>query len=100
MDVQTVAEEGMVGADDRSILATCRQERRCLVTLDLHFSNPLVFPPEGFPGIAVLRLPSKPDHEDLLVACRTLVEGLGRMDVSGKLWIVQARRIRVYRPED
>jgi len=30
-------------------------EGRCLVTLDLDFSNPFLFPPEDYAGIVVLR---------------------------------------------
>jgi len=33
-------------------------KNRCIVTLDLDFLNPLVFPPEDYSGIAVLRLSS------------------------------------------
>jgi hypothetical protein len=99
LDVRTVPEENLQGSDDRGLIAICRKERRCLVTLDLGFSNPLVFRPEQYAGIAVLRLPGKPDFEDLLDSCRTLIEGLRRDDVTGKLWIVQRSRIREYRPE-
>ena len=66
LDLQTVAEEDLQGSDDRCLIAACGQERRCLVTLDLDFSNPLVFRPEEHSGIAVLRLPPKPGYEDVL----------------------------------
>ena len=38
------------------VIAACGSEARGLVTLDLDFANPLVFPPEDFAGIAVLRV--------------------------------------------
>jgi predicted nuclease of predicted toxin-antitoxin system len=53
-DVATVADQGLSGADDRRVIEVCGVERRCLVTLDLDFSNPFVFPPEQYAGIAVL----------------------------------------------
>ena len=54
-DVSTVAGEQMAGAADVDLLETCKREGRCLVTLDLDFSNPLRFPPSGYAGIAVVR---------------------------------------------
>ncbi|WP_295443347.1 DUF5615 family PIN-like protein [uncultured Thiodictyon sp.] len=39
-DVETVASERLSGATDRELIGICRREDRCLVTLDLDFSNP------------------------------------------------------------
>ena len=55
-DVSTVVAQGLSSATDRVALAACRNEGRCLVTLDLEFGNPLVFPPQDSPGIIVIRL--------------------------------------------
>jgi predicted nuclease of predicted toxin-antitoxin system len=71
--VETVRSEGLAGASDPDVIAACLHEQRGLVTLDLDFSNPLVFRPSDYAGIAVLRLPPKPSHEDLLTVCRTLL---------------------------
>ena len=73
---------------------------RCLVTLDQEFGNPLLFKPSEYPGIAVLRLPPRPTPDDLLDVVRTLISGLARRNVEGKLWIVQRGRLREYQPED
>ena len=54
------------------------------------------FLPSRYAGIAVLRLPRKPSHEDLLNAVRTLAAGLEREELAGKLWIIEAGRIRVF----
>jgi predicted nuclease of predicted toxin-antitoxin system len=99
-DVQTVPQQGLSQASDREVIAACRAEQRCLVTLDLDFGNPLVFDPAAYAGIAVLRLPGRPSHQDIVDACRTLVAGLRREDIEGKLWIVQRSRIREYQGED
>ncbi len=40
-DVATVAEEALCSASDETLIEICRQEGRCLVTLDLGFGNPL-----------------------------------------------------------
>lgn len=98
-EVATVTEQGMCSAPDGDILRRCREEDRCLVTLDLDFGNPLRFRPSTFAGIAVLRLPSRPSYEDLLGAVRTLIAGLKGDGIHGRLWIVQRGRIRQYLPE-
>jgi predicted nuclease of predicted toxin-antitoxin system len=97
--VATVASEGLWSVADENLIEICRREDRCLVTLDLDFSNPLLFKPSKYAGIAVLRLPRKPSHDDLLAAVRTLVEGLRRGSINGRLWIVQRERLREYQEE-
>jgi hypothetical protein len=47
----------------------------------------------------VLRLPARPSHDDLLLACRTLIAALAQETITGKLWTVQRGRIREYRPD-
>ncbi|PSR16233.1 hypothetical protein C8255_18885 [filamentous cyanobacterium CCP3] len=98
-DVSTVVEQGLTSTPDENLIEVCRQEKRCLVSLDLDFSNPLQFKPSNYSGIAILRLPSRPEPQDLLDALRTLAGGLEREDITGKLWTVQRGRIRVYQEE-
>lgn len=95
----TAAEEGLAGATDEQLIEACRAEGRCLVTLDLDFSNPFRFPPEATSGIAVIRLPRRPTLRDLDAAVGTLCRGLERDTVVGKLWIVERGRIREYLAE-
>jgi predicted nuclease of predicted toxin-antitoxin system len=93
-DAVTVKAQQLSGVNDRKLIAVCKEEKRCLVTLDMGFGNPLVFPPEEYSGIAVLRLPARLSHTDIFDGCRTLISALERADISGKLWIVQRGRIR------
>ena len=95
-DVATVAAEGLSSATDRDVIEVCQRERRCLVTLDLDFGNPLLFRPSLYTGIAVFRLPPKPSHADLIAAAETLILALRKDDIIGKLWIVQKTRVREY----
>jgi hypothetical protein len=99
-DTQTVVEQDMAGAPDRKVINVCQSELRCLVTLDLDFANPLLFDPAEYAGIAVIRLPPRLSHQDLADACQTLIAGLGKSDITGKLWIVQRGRIREYQGRD
>ncbi len=98
-DVATVVQQQLTSAGDRQVIAACAAEGRCIVTLDMDFSNPLVFQPWDYAGIAVLRLPPRPKDTDLWIACRTLIVALSQSNVIGKLWIVERGRIREYRPE-
>jgi predicted nuclease of predicted toxin-antitoxin system len=98
-DVTTVLEQKLCSASDRELITVCRSEGRCLATLDVGFGNPLVFDPQKYSGIVVLRLPSRPAPQDLDDAVQTLIAGLVRESVEGKLWIVQRGRIREYQPE-
>jgi predicted nuclease of predicted toxin-antitoxin system len=99
-DVSTVFVQELNSAKDIELISACRREDRALVTLDLDFSNPLVFPPGEYSGIAVLRLGSKPSHEDLIAVMRTLTEALRHEPLEGKLWSVEIGRVRVYQPTD
>jgi len=98
-EVSTVRDEGLCSANDEAVIEASRAQGRCLVTLDLDFGNPLRFTPSEYPGIAVMRLPPKPSHADLVDAVRTLTEGLLRDSIHAKLWVVQRGRIRVYQEE-
>lgn len=99
-DVKTVAEQGLCSSTDIKLSEVCRTEKRCLVTLDLEFGNPLIFRPEDYSGIAVLRLPHSQKPNDLFDAIKTLIAGLTRKKIEGKLWIIQRGRIREYQPEE
>jgi predicted nuclease of predicted toxin-antitoxin system len=98
-DTATVASQSLEEAEDRELIECCRREDRALISLDLDFANPLRFRPSRYAGIAVLRLPRKPSHEDLLNAIRTLAAGLARETLNGKLWVIEAGRIRVFQEE-
>ncbi len=98
-DVATVFDQNLSRASDPEIITVCREEQRCLVTLDLDFGNPLRFNPKDYYGIAVLRLPAKCTHEDLLTAILTLAKAVDTESIDQALWIVERERIRIYRPD-
>jgi len=101
-DACTVAEQSLTSFEDHAIIERCRLEDRCLVTLDLDFANPLVFQPSLYPGIAVLRTPPHPTLADLERLVETLARALQSESITGKLWIIETGRIRVYqeKPSD
>lgn len=99
-DVTTVHQQGLAGCADPKLIAICRQESRCLVTLDIGFANTLVYPPGQYAGIAVLRLPPRPAQQDLLDVVDSLAQALARHELDGRLWIVQKARVREHQPAD
>ena len=99
-DVSTVTEEGLCSSSDAGLIEICRTERKCLVTLDLDFSNPLLFDPARYYGIAVLRLSAERGDTGLLDAIRTFAAGLTDASIEGKLWVVRTGRIREYQQGD
>ena len=99
-DVATVASQQMSGAADEDVIKVSHAESRCLVTLDLDFANPLRFKPANYSGIAVIRLTGRASYAELLTTVNTFAKALETESISGKLWIVEIGRIRIYRPED
>ncbi|MBN1888595.1 MAG: DUF5615 family PIN-like protein [Thermoflexales bacterium] len=95
-DAQTILEEGLQGCSDRDIYTACCTEKRCLVTLDLDFSDVTRFPPTESAGIIVIRVPRNPSLpllERLVSQFLTLV---ARMPVGRNLWVVEIGRIRIH----
>jgi predicted nuclease of predicted toxin-antitoxin system len=95
-DVCTVAIQSLNSANDETLAKRCAEEGRALVTLDLDFANPFRFPPEKHAGIAVLRGPARLTSADLDDLMKTLTLALRSEDLSGKLWIVEKGRIRLF----
>jgi Domain of unknown function (DUF5615) len=98
-DVCTILEQNLQSAPDPIVIEVCRVEQRCLVTLDLDFSNPLQYNPSEYSGIAVLRLPRRPSPQDLLDAIETLITALKTETINRRLWIVKRGQIRIYQQE-
>ncbi|MFN6191336.1 MAG: DUF5615 family PIN-like protein [Planctomycetia bacterium] len=97
-DVCTVPAQGLTAAEDQHLIEACRREGRALVTLDMDFANPLVYPPAEYPGIAVIRIPKRATAVDLHAGLETLARALVTEPLAGRLWIVERGRVRVHQP--
>ena len=95
-DVTTVREQGFQGGSDKALYDLCREEDRCLVTVDLDFSNVLRFPPASTSGIAVLRPGGKATLETLAALSLQMVQMLENEPLAGRLWIVEPGRLRIH----
>lgn len=98
-DVQTVREERLQGSPDQSIFDHCCHEQRCLVTLDLDFSDVIRFPPNQTAGIAVIRVPQNPSLPLLESLIRQFLLALNSASINRQLWIIEIGRIRVHQSE-
>jgi len=96
-DVHTVVQESLGGAEDQQVYNQCIAEHRCLVTLDLDFSNPIRFDPEPC-GIVVIRRPRGNSANDLAEKIGRLLSAIRETEPSGELWIVEENRIRIHQP--
>lgn len=102
-DAHTVPDEGLEGSTDFEVIRAARDEGRCLITLDLDFSNPLAFPPSEYRGIILLRCGPRTDPVSISAVVSTLLEALRSKSTDlpgpdGHLWIVEPGRVRVYQP--
>ncbi len=95
-DVETVASQNLYSSPDHALIMHAHSEERCLVTMDMDFANPFRFPPDNYSGIVVFRVNSPITIVQIEHLARVLVRGIEIESARGKLWIVQADRIRIY----
>lgn len=93
-DATTIFEERLGGCSDAKVSSICRMERRVLVTLDTDFANLRAYPPEDFAGLVVLRL-KRQDKPYVLEIFGRLIPILSTEPLSGNLWIVEDKRVRI-----
>ena len=93
LQADTVADEGLTGADDSALEAKSQSEGRVLVTLDLDFANIWAYPPAEYAGIIVLR-PKRQDKQSVLALVHRFALVLVNRPPAGELWIVEPDRIR------
>ncbi len=98
-DVSTVREEKIQGCSDKELYEVCRKEHRCLITLDLDFSDITQFPPDHTNGIVVIRVPKNPSISLLEQLIRQFLNVLETETLKEKLWIVEVGRIRIHQSE-
>ncbi|MBI5050619.1 MAG: DUF5615 family PIN-like protein [Nitrospirae bacterium] len=95
-NVQTVRSQGIQGCTDKSLYDICSAEKRCLVTLDLDFSDITRFPPSQIEGIAVIRVPRNPSLTLLEQLVKQFLKALSTIPIAKNLWIVEIGRIRIH----
>lgn len=99
-DVQTLHDEGMQSCSDEKLYNICREEGRCLVTLDVDFADVTRFPANETKGIAVFRVPQNPSVAILEQLARDFLKLLGEVSIEKHLLVVEVGRIRIHQAED
>jgi predicted nuclease of predicted toxin-antitoxin system len=98
-DTETVRDENLQGIPDSQLFNVCNRESRCLVTLDLDFSDIIRFPPSESTGIVILRPRKRVTITDLEKLILQLIEYIKRNSVKNQLWVVEKDRIRIHQSE-
>lgn len=98
-DTLSVYDQKLESSSDNNLIQVCKEEERCIVTLDLDFSNPINYRPSKYAGIAVIRLPKNSSPDDLYSMTEMLAKKMSDQSISGKLWIIQKNGIREYQEE-
>ena len=94
-DADTVVDEHLSGATDEHVHAAAASANRCLVTLDLDFSDPIRFPPAQTAGTIVLR-PHVPSVAMIRLLLTEAIAFASTESPDGKICIVEAGRVRVW----
>lgn len=81
---------------DPDVLKLAQTLDAVLLTVDLDFSNILLYPPQNYVGIMVMRYAVK-DEAALTATLQTALNSLKRDELRGALVIVEPRRYRVRR---
>ncbi len=98
-DVETVADEHLLGADDPSVLTSAIKEGRLVITADRGFGDIRRYPPGSHPGVLVLRL----DDQSLpatRVVMTELMRNVALSDLAGCVAVYRNSSLRVRRPKN
>lgn len=99
-DIQSVRDENLQGTSDQNLYNICCKEKRCIITLDLDFSDVTRFSPKKTSGIVILRFPKNASYTILKKLIGQFLEARKTMPLDGQLWIVELNRIRVHQQKD
>ena len=97
VDVDTVAGEGLVGADDPAVLAVASGEGRVVVTMDRGFGDVRGYPPGSHGGIVVLRMDQQTPRR-VAEAVTQLVATVELAALEGCVSVWRDGELRVRRP--
>jgi predicted nuclease of predicted toxin-antitoxin system len=90
----SVHSEGLVGAEDATVVQAARASGRILMTLDKGIASFLRFPADEHGGIVLFR-PDASGRRAVLSFVRSRLENLLEVDLAGRLTVVGSTRIRI-----
>jgi predicted nuclease of predicted toxin-antitoxin system len=97
-DVDTVADEQLVGHPDPDILAAAVGDDRALVTFDLGFGDPRSYPPGKHRGVILLRLRDQ-QPRNVVAVLQRLAEHHNLDELAGCVVVVTEKLVRIRWPE-
>ena len=89
-------EQGLCGEADSRVAVACRCEGRALLTLDRGLGDIRAYPPAEHSGLVVLRAGDQ-EIDKILGLIRRLIALLETQSLTGTLWIMDERRVRIRR---
>lgn len=96
--VEFARDIGLAAAQDGHIAARARMIGATLLTRDLDFADIRQYPPEGYAGIVVMRLPDDATAQVIVSLIERFVREPGFLAaLAGRLAIVEPERVR-FRP--
>ena len=98
-DAKTINEENLQGISDQDLFEVCNRESRCLVTLDLDFSDIIRFPLSESNGIVILRPRKRVTIKDLKKLLLQFFQYIKTDSIKNQLWVVEKDKIRIRQPE-
>lgn len=99
-NVETAASENLSGTTDEHIFEICCSEGRCLITLDLDFSDPVRFHSRLCGGIVIFRMPRRFSMRLFESMIDRFLQELDVLGLKGDLWIVEPGRISVHKTDE
>jgi predicted nuclease of predicted toxin-antitoxin system len=92
-DIAGVEQRHLSGADDKTVITHAVAENRAFLTRDMHFCNILLYPPENYLGIIVLKIdPSTIDQVHLTLG--TALDNFTQESIQKALLIVHSNKFR------
>ncbi len=95
-DVKDIKEMCLYGESDENIISLAQRENRILVTLDQDFGNIIVYPPEKYPGIIVLKVhPSSISQTTYLL--KKVITRVTEKEIKQALVVMDKNKFRIRR---
>lgn len=96
-EAEDVRDIGLRGRTDEDIHNYSVDRRLTLLTADLGFSNPLLFPAGHHPGLMIVRFPNEVSTGEVTRAVVEAVRGLSDDEITDNVIIIEPGRIRLRR---
>jgi len=97
-DVDTVIDEALAGHPDPDVLAGAVADQRALVSFDLGFGDPRVYPPGSHRGVILLRLRDQ-QPANVVALLQDLADNHDLDDLAGCIVVVTEGLVRIRRPD-